>query len=489
MATFVKPDLPGTIVRFAGDETLSVAPSFNETVAIIGSHDWGPLGLGREDEDVVGYTSLQQFETDYGTTDTQLRRAVVGAFIGQGEAAGGGAGAVIVYRAATAAADTAELTRQNTTPANAITFTALNPGTRGNEISIVIEDDPNDGTKDRLRILFEGVTVERFSYAPTNIAALAASVNATSKYVTATSLITGVALTPTTGTSLAGGNDGEVLTATEYEDAQATLEYHGFTAVGAAALTDTAIQVQLATWVKNMEEGMRPVRLVIGGPAGETVAEAIAELEADPELRDPQIVRIGGGDWYDSYLEVQLSTAELVGRMLGGLAARGLSSSLTRMLLAGITPVGLPPTQEDLIAGAAGGVTVLRRVSNPLAKVAVSWGKTTFIDDDAEGRPLELFSEPRIVGLLNATIRRIVEWGDDVVIGDLPVTDDTRNLVRQKVTQILEEYEETGLATPGTSFVSVEDPEDPALADAIPFEFGFRPTRTANFLIGNGRVR
>ena len=495
MTTFVKPDLPSSVVRFVGETTLSVQPSFNETVAVIGSHNWGPIGLAREGEEVVGYTSLQAFEADFGSDDTQLRRAVVGAFIGQGPDSGGGAGAVIVFRAATGAAARASVTINNTNAATpALRLRAKHSGTRGNDISYIIEDDPADAGRDRLRILFRGVTVERFSYAPADITALAASINFRSKYVDADgpgggAVVSGTALTPTAGTSLANGANGDVLTATEYDAAQAALEFQNFTAVGAAALTDTAVKVQLATWVKGMEEGMRPVRLVIGGGAGETVDQAATELNANDELRDPQIVRLAGGTWRDEYLNVNLTTAELVGRALGIIAARGLGSAMTRALVQGLTPVGLPPTHEELVAGRDAGLTVLRRVSSSTAKVAISQGVTTFIDEEAEGRPLELFSEPRIVGLLNATVRRIVEWGDEVVVGDLPVTDDTRNLVRQFITKVLEEYESTGLATPGTAFVIVDPPDDPSLADAIPFEFGFRPTRTANFLIGNGRVR
>lgn len=484
--TIVKPTLPSSVVRFSGQSTLAVPASLNDTVAVVGTHNRGPIATPKR------CRTLMEYEGIFGQDASQLRTAVVGAFVGQNVPGGAGAGEVIVIRLATsAAAPASKVNIQNTTPATALTLTALTPGTYGNDISYVIEDDPLDATKDRLRILFRGVEVEKFSYAQTNIASLAAAIVARpSRYVTATAPITGVALTPTAGTSLTGGNDGAAVTATEYAAAQDALEFENFTAFGAAALTDAAVKVQLATWVKRMENEMRPIRLVIGGAAGETVDTAIAELAANPTLRDPQVIRLAVGTWHDDVLNADLSTAQLVGRTLGVLAARGLKSALTRSLYGGITPVaGTGPSSDELAAGRDAGLTMLRRVSNPNAEVAISQGVTTFIDTTVADRPLVLWQEPRLVGLFNATIRRIVEWGDDIVIGDLPVTDDTRNLVRKEVRKILDEYEGSGLAEPGSSFVTVEDPEDASLADAIPFDFGFVPTRTANFLIGTGRVR
>lgn len=489
MATsIVKPLLPSSAVRFTGESTLSIPPTFNQVVAVVGRHNWGPVGMPEDGEPIMSFAA---FEAQYGSADSELRDAVIGAFLGMALTGQRGAGGVIPYRAAGAAVDEASLVVNNTTPAAALTLTAKQPGTLGNDLSVVIEDDSVDAARDVLRILYRGAEVEKFVYAQADIAALAAAINARpSRWVTADDTITGVALTHTAGTSLAGGNDGGALTAVEYEAATRALEFSDFGIFSPAALTDVAVKVQLASWVKTMAEEMRPVRMIVGGPQDETVDDAIAELVANPALRGPHVIRFAVGTYFDDYLEKNVGTAELAPRLAGVLAARGQLSALTRALLGGLHVVGgTGATTDELVAGRDAGLTMLRRVSNPAADLAVSQGVTTFIDRTADGLPFELFSEPRIVGLLDNTIRRMVQWGDDIVIGDLPVTDDTRNLVRKEVRKILDEYESTGLAKPGTGFVTVEPPDDPSLEDAIPYEFGFVPTRTANFLIGNGRVR
>jgi len=493
MATaFLKPQLPSTAVDFRGDETLSIAPNGNEVVAVVGPASWGPVNAAPS---LAGgrsvYLSLSEFERDFGTADTPLRTAVVGAFSGMGLPGQGGAGGVIPIRAATSAAAAASKTLQNTTPAAALTLTAKYKGVDGNQLSYVVEDDPVIAGKDRLRILFRGIEVERFSYNQTDITGLRDAINnRPSAYVVASAATSGTALAPTTGSAFTGGNDGAVLTATEYLAAQAILEFQDFGIFAPAGLTDVSVKVQLAAWNRQMAEEMRPFRMVFGGAAGEDIDDVIAELSSNPTLRDPHIIRFGVGTWHDDSLNKDLGTAELAPRLAGVLAARGLKSSLTRADFATLSPVGnLVPTTQELVQGRDQGITMLRRVSSERTTLAIAQGVSTFTSTTTEGRPFRLWSEPRLVGLFDATIRRIVKWGDDVVIGDLPVNDDTRNLVRKEVGKILAEYEGNGLAEPGTQFIVVDPPNDPNLDDTIPFEFGFKPTRTANYLIGQGRVR
>jgi hypothetical protein len=485
----VLPDLASTVVEFTGDTPLEVQPSFNEVVAVCGTADWGPIG--NEIDLTEPITTQGGYEGLWGTSDTQLRRGVLGALDGQGYEGAGGAGGVIVSRLAPAAAAEATRNINNTTPAAALTLTAAYTGTLGNDLSYVVEDDPMDNTKDRLRILFDGATVEKYTYTPTDIAGLAVSINAKSKYVTATSLISGVALTAGTNT-LTGGNDGASVTATEFETMQDSLSFVDFSIFSAAGLTDAAIKVQLAAWEASMAAQMRPFRVVFGGAAAETLANVQTELSSNPSLRDEDghIIRFGVGTYHDSLFDADLSTAEIAPRIAGALAARGTRSALTRVGFGRLTPVGDVASIDDLVEGKRDGITMLRQVSHPSYKLAVSAGVTTFIEEDVDGRPLELWSEPRLIGLFDEFIRGVVQWGDDIIISDLPVNDDTRAEVAKEVKKRIEELEENGLATPGTGFVQVPNlDDDPLLSAAIIFYFGFRPTRTANFLIGQGRVR
>lgn len=491
VTTVVKPDLPGSSLTWVGDTTQQVLPNENERVALMGTATWGPKG-----SDSAGtklYLSWAEFTQEYGNDFASP--GVLGVFLafrGQDAQGAGGAGGVYFHRLSGAAAAASTRTFKNTADTDAFKLDAIYTGTRGNDLSAIFEVDPATGTNHRLRILLRGVEVERFVYTPTDLAGLADTINGRpSRWVKATSLVTGTALTLTAGTGLQAGNDGSTVTSTDYLDAQRALEFKDFGAVAACALTDVAVKAQLATWVRGLEASQRPVRWVFGGVAGETVDQAAAELNANGGgLRDPHFIRFGVGTWHDSVLSLDLSTAQLAPRIAGAMVARGERSALTRTLFGALDVVAnAGPTVDDLRVGRDAGITMLRQVSNPDANVAISQGVTTFTAKNAPGRPYELFSEPRIVGLFDRVQRQIVQWGDDVVIGDLPVTDDTRNLVRKEIRKILDELETTGLAEPGSGFVTVDPPTDPSLSDAIPYEFGFKPSRTANFLIGNGRVR
>lgn len=484
----VKPDLPSSVLRFVGETSLTIPLAYNEVVAIPLTHDWGPLGSEAEGGKVV--RSFAEWESLYGTGASAGRTAVVGAFRGMGLPGQGGAGGVIPFRMATGSAARAAVTLDNTAAADALTLTAKWAGTRGNDLSVVIEDDPLDAAKDRLRVRFRGGTVEQYSFTAANVADLVAQINARpSKWVTATQVATGTALAAGTF-NLTGGNDGAAVTATEYAEALTALEFADFGILAPAALTSAAVKVQIATWARGMADAMRPVRVVLGGAAGESVDDAESELTTNALLRDPHVVRFAVGTWHDSVLGADLSTAELAPRIAGVLAARGTKSALTAALLADLEPVGANvPTKEELIAGRDTGLTMLTRVSHPDASLAISQGVTTFIDRATDAYPYALFSEPRLVGLFDSIVRRMTAWGYDVVIGDLPVTDDTRNLVRTELRKILDELEAEGLSEPGSGSAVVDPPDDPDLRDAIPYEFGFQPTRTANYLIGHGRVR
>lgn len=484
----VKPDLPQTVVKWIGTSAIRISPTTNEIVAIPIVHDWGPI-IG-EAGAVELATDLTQWENLYGNGDSAGRDAAIEAFLGMNVPGGGGAGGIYTPRMATGAAAAATLARSNTTPAVALTLTARYKGTRGNRVSIAIEQDPVTVANDRLRLMFDGVTVETYSYLKTDIATLAALINTRpSRFVTAVANVTGVALSATAGVTLAGGNDGAVVTATEWAAAQSALEFKNFGFFAPYNLTDTAVKAQLVTWLQGMADSMRPFRMVTGGAAAESLSAVQTELLSGT-LRNEHHIRFGVGTWHDDVLNKDLSTAQLAPRIAGVLAARGRKSALTNALLGGLHLVGATgPTAADLVQGRDLGVTMIKRISNDNAELAISQGVTTFISKTTVGKPYEFFSEPRIVGLLDEVQRRITTWGDDVVVGDLTVTDDTRREVGKEVTKILEEYESEGTAQLGTSFVNVVNTDnDPTLSDTIPFQFGFKPARTANFLIGEGRI-
>jgi hypothetical protein len=381
--------------------------------------------------------------------------------------------------------------------ANAIRLDAIYKGTRGNLVSYAIESDPAlPSTNDRLRILFNGVTVERYSFLRTaDQQALVDLVNASSKYATATLLgtATGAALATTTGTSLAGGTDGSAPSANDVDAALQALQFKQFGVIAPANITDSSQIAQLVSWVQAQEEANRPVRLVIGGAAGETLSTAIARSDT---INDPHVINFGVGTYHDDLLDADLSTAQLAPRIAGILAARGEDKALTFAEIAGVSIAAGGVASDELRAAIDGGVTVLMEDSMPNAELRILQGVTTFTDRSVAGRPYDVFSEPRFVGIMDNFTRGMRQFGNDEVVGDLPVNDDTRAFVRRELSRRVSDLLRRGLIEEGDDALDIPAPTfdvprlgDPSLLDAIPYTFGWQFTRTANYVIGNGTVK
>lgn len=487
MATIVNPVRPGTTIRFIGEVIPAIAPSLADIVAVPITTDWGPLVT--ETGGLKSVSSLLQFDATYGNSDTSGRRAVILALNGQGPGAGGGAGTVVVARMATAAAAKATATLTNVTGATpALTLSAKYKGIRGNRISATVADDPSDVARDILRIRLDGVDQERYAYENADIAGLAADINARSTLVTAAVLVTGTALTVTAGVTLTGGSNGAALTGTEYSATLAALEFERFSIIAFENLTDAAIRATVVAWVQGMSDSNRPVMLIVGGAAGETVADALARTVL---ISDPHVVNVGVGTYHDDLLNLDLSTAQLAPRIAGVLASRGEERSLTFAKVAGLSSVGTTgPDGATIEAAILGGVTVLSRSTSPDSLLKIEKGVTTFTNKADAARPIQIFSDARLVRVMDLYVRGMKEWGDEFIIGDTTVNEDTRTTVKGEGRSRQDDLERRGLIIPGTGFFNVIDTTgDPVLMDTIPFDFGWLFSRTTNFLYGNGRVR
>lgn len=476
----------GTNINFTGEVTVRVAPSLAAVVAVPVTHDWGPLGNERGGNRLV--TSVAEFDAAYGSSDTAGRRAVIMALNGQGPESGGGAGAVIVHRMGVPVKATATIKNTTaTTPPDALSLTALFGGVRGNRISYIIADDPRDATKDRLTLLVDGAVQERYSYLDTDIAALAAAVNARSSLVVAESLVDGVALASTAGSSLTAGSDGPALVGADYTSTLNALTQARFTVLAFPNLTDAAIIASAVEWVRGQVDANRPSILVIGGAAGDTIDTALARSVA---VNDPHVVNLGVGLYHDEMLERDVSTAELAPRIAGVLAARGEERSLTFAKVSGLyaAVADSAPDDGEIVEAIIGGVTVLSPSTSPDAELKIEKGVTTFLTETDAGRPRELFGDPRLVRIMDLYVRGMKEWGDEVIVGDTTVTDDTRSTVQGEGKSRQDDLERRGLLVPGTAFILVTDPGDDS-SDQIPYKFGWRFARTTNNLIGEGKVR
>lgn len=499
--TILEPVIPGTVLRFVGETIPRIQPTAADTVAVPIVHDWGPIGSdapgsnGREGGPQL-CASFGEYTQIYGDSDTAGRTAVAGAFAGQNLPGAGGAGAVLVFRLAGSAKLKATLVVKNTTPTNALTLTARYYGSRGNNLSVAIDADPSNAERDRLRVLYKGATQETYLYAKTDIKGLSEAIDGRSQFVTATEAVTGVVLTHTAGTALATGNDGSTVTTEEHVEALEALEFSPFSILSPFDVEAEELLAVYRSWILMQDEANRPVMLVCGGKAGEDIDEALARTAT---LDDPHIVNLGVGTFHDDLLDKELSTAQLAPRIAGILAARGKKASLTFARIGGLHVVGQTGAPTDAIESAIrGGVTVLMRATSAEAELQIAKGVTTWTTAEA-ARPVEVFGDPRLVRIMDLYVRAMKEWGDRVVIGALPVNEDTRGLVRGKARELQDELVADGLILPGGEvlggvevpkpFVTVEPPSDPTMLDAIPYQFGWQFAFTANAILGEGRVR
>jgi hypothetical protein len=487
-ATITLPENEGTYITLLGQRTVRPAASVAQTVAIPITCDWGPLGS----EKIVKSETFGEWESIFGDSDTAGRDAVLGAFVGTGIESNAAAGAVKSYRMATAAAKASTVTLKNTKEGgkSALKLTAAHLGTRGDRISVAVAADPTDEAKARFTVMFDGVRKESFSYAKTDIKALAEKLTANSSLIpVAESVETGVALAATAGTSLAGGNNGESLTSKEWIAATEALEFEDFSVFVPFDLTDSAIVASLYAWTQSQAKEMRPVFSIFGGPEGEDLTDGI---ERAREIEDPHVIAIGGGDFHDSFLDKDISTSKLAPRIAGALAGLGEAKSLLNVPIAGLKQIGtslIAPDEQHMAT--ENGLTVFRRTTIPEAELVVANGVTTYVDDTNPALPLELFSDPRIVRVADLYIRRMKEWGDRNIVGPTTVTEEAEAAVRDKGQAEIDGLIERNLILPGKT--PDEKPffrlTDNGGKPAIVFEFGWVFARTTKWLLGTGKVR
>lgn len=481
-----KPRRPGTRTEFVGQALPTVTPSIAETVAIPITHDWGP------ENEVNLVTSFAEFQQLYGDSTGAGMTAIYQAFKGQGVGGAGGAGGIQVYRMAVAGdGDYAVKTLNNTTPVAAITLTAIYKGTRGNRLTVTTQDDPLDAANDLLILLFDGAEVERYKYANTNITDLAAQINARSQWVTAGSVTSGTALAVVSASAFAGGDDGTTLTGTEWTAAMSALEFKRFSIFAPFHLTDATIRASLVAWAQAQDQANKPVMLVVGGAAAESLSTALTRASG---IKDPNVVTVGIGTYHDSDLDADLSTSELAPRVAGVLAARGIKASLTFAKLGDLDVVGdTGPSNDEIISAIEGGVIPISQTSALDAAVRLEKGVTTYSVETGDDKPLDVFGDARLVRALHRFLADVREWGDDIVIGNVPVNDDTRDAVGNFVGSYLRGWEEDGIITPdqfGDAWsLNILTPTDPAWEDTIPFEFIVHFAKTANNILGRGQVR
>lgn len=235
---------PGIYINFSSKGASSLTPGTRGTLAGIKPLSWGPVGQLMTIDSGADVTPF----IGYGITTPQagfLREALKGTDVTSAPTK------ILLYRpaAADSAAATASL-------AEGVTATALYPGVRGNDISIVVSEDVDEEGTFTVTTLVDGVQVDQQT-AETGKDLVP---NAWVKFSG------NAALTATAGITLAGGTDGTV-SPQAYADFLTALEPYSFDVLVYDG-TDSATRAAFISFVQRISsrEG-RYSQLVTTGAA------------------------------------------------------------------------------------------------------------------------------------------------------------------------------------------------------------------------------
>jgi len=473
-----RPIQSGTYFNFDIVAPTILPASVGSIVALGITADWGPFQVPTTVFSINDYVA--QFGGDLNNPDAGTY-AVLTAFKGEGVPDFAGASRVIVFRmGGVSAAKATKILQASAAPS--LTVNARYEGSRGNFLSLTVQPNASDVTKDELVVIntLGGASsvLEKFVYAKTDIAALATMINGSSAFITATSTSTGAALTPITGSAMTGGDSGTTLITADYTDAMNGLDQAKFGVVAFQNLTDATIITSLKTWVQTSNAAGRRFFLVVGGALNEDITAASTRSTS---LNDPDIINVGVGSLADNdVLDAGgnprvISTAQVAPRIAGIVAGRGDRYSLTYAKLAGVDLL-VGPSVSQIVTAYDKGVLVFTRASDVQSTVRVEKGISTYTTSTDASRPRAIYSIPRYVSVMHSLQTTIVAWSDDNLIGLTTVNDNTRAAAVSHAAGIMADYQVTGAIQPGWRVLVDPDPppsdDDPFIALLIAARFG-----------------
>lgn len=485
-----RPRLAGSYFNWEAEAGETLAPSTGGIVAVPMTGNWGPIRSN------VVLESFDEYVQVFGAKDCPLKRAVYGAFKGEGRPGKGGAGAVLVYRMGTGASAPAVGVLNNTAAAAALTLTAKYQGTRGNDFRRTTQPSAVGG-KTELLILDGSLVVEKFTfntaYSAGDAAALKAEIDSTSDWFNATVGATGVALATVSAVAFAGGNDGEVLTSAEWLQATVAFDAERWAIVAPYGLTDPTIRAALVAWLQQRNLLGRRSLMVLGGAAAEVIATANARSTA---MNDWNIVNLGIGTLHLDDLNLDVGTAEMVTRVAGSIANRGETRDLIYARFQDVTGLIVASLQDE-VDGLAAGTTVFSQDTHADAPVFIKEGVTTYAIDaqspvDENGvktHPVALYKRIKNLRIQHAIEVEVEDWftsGD--VAGALPVNDRVRALAIGFMQGRYQAREDAEIVQPGWTVELDTDPPADDDDDFIQLRHGFHPTRSLRQLFNTVRL-
>lgn len=220
---------PGVYIRFTSSQGLGLTVGDRGTVAICEPMSWGPVGVVQTVEAGANTTPFCGYDI---TSPNALFLQQI--FLGTNRTAG--ANTVLLYR------PTASGSAQATATTGNLTATALYPGVRGNDITVVITEDV-DAETFTVDTVVDGVVVDE----QTGIANV--SDLAPNSWVTWSGE---GAVAATTGTALTGGADGTVQAAA-YSTFLTAIEPYKFDILVYDG-SDPTVQAAMTSFIKRMND-------------------------------------------------------------------------------------------------------------------------------------------------------------------------------------------------------------------------------------------
>lgn len=475
------PERSGAYFNFSAALTAAVASGVVGRTAVVGTADWGPVGLARQ------VTSQGEYEAAYGiSTNGTLRDAALGALDGVD---GNGAGSVLAYRAAGSAKANSAVTLNDGSAVAALVVTAKYPGTRGNNFTVTVQT--NGSNKDL--ILYEsGVELERWENVTSgNNDAFVTAINTTapSKYITvATTGSAPRALVNVSASPLIGGNSGLTLVAGDYTAALGVMAQQDFDTIALANTTDDTILDSFAGWLRDRnEEGKRSFG-VIGGLAAETLVTAQArstEYDGAGTYRATaqNLINLGATDLRRLSDDRVFSTAELAPRVAGAVAAIGFSRSLTHMTLTGYQ-VNSPLTPANYTAAQQTGV--LTFTNDTTERVFISSQTTALKSTNTTDRPAGA-RKIRTVAICHFIENTLSRIAGDLYLGGLANDATGRNDLVGSFVRFLRDLETQRVLEPGTTEVQLDD-RFVQTGDAVYLAYKITPVGTVERIFSSVQV-
>jgi hypothetical protein len=230
----------------------------------------------------------------------------------------------------------------------------------------------------------------------------------------------------------------------------------------------------LLAWVQAQNLAGHRFMLVVGGALNEAASAAIARSAT---LNDPNVVNVGVGSVQDDGLldnngnPAVLSSSQLAPRIAGILAQKGETGSATFARLGGLT-ILQGPTQANITDAFDGGVVVLGRDSNVDSPVRIEKALTSYTLKTDPARPYLIFRNPKFVRTMQLFETEIEEFAADVVIGQLPVNDKTRQLLVGEMHARLDARVEQGIIQPNPTVVVSTNPPPNDDDEFIALDYG-----------------